>query len=119
MNLKVVGGTLCVLALVAIFYVHDRKHEAPPAPVVVAVPYVASVPTPATVPLPTKVTPKLTPKVTPLKKITPVAKKPLDMSLSCRAARSIVAGKTPAQIQLMREQYHTTDEQIAQYKHCF
>jgi len=124
MNMKVVGGSLCVLALVAIFFLHGRKHEAPaPAPVVIAEPVIVPLPTPA----PVKVAPKPVSKkvvVGPPLKIAPAVpatkkEKQPDMSLSCRAARAVVAGKTPAQLQEMREQYGTSDEEIARYKHCF
>lgn len=119
-------GALGALALGAILFFGARKHEAPapkPVPVVVEV---APLPTPA----PVKVAvPAPTPKkvVVPLKITPPAAKKPPDkapdkspdMSLSCRAARAVTAGKTPAQLQQMREHYGTSDEEIAKYKHCF
>ena|ERR1700726_347865 len=121
MSLKLVGGTLAVLALAAILYFHGHKHEAPPAPA----PVVKIEPAPVS-PAPTPVKPAPTPKkivVGPPLKITPpvapAAKKPLDMSVSCRVARSVTAGKTPEQLKEMREQYHTSDEEIARYKHCF
>lgn len=122
MSLKLIGGTVAVLALTAIFFFHGgHKSEAPKAAApVVFVPLPVPAPTPA--PLPVKPIPKKVVMAPPLKiapPAKPVAKKPLDMSVSCRIARSMVVGKTPAQLTDMREKYHTTDEEIAQYQHCF
>lgn len=123
MNIKVIGGCLCVLALGGIFFLHSPKREAPkvvPVPRVIVAPEPPPPPGYVTGRTGDEIVPTPKPPTKPPTKPPALApKKPLDMSVECRAARAFVAGKSPAELQRDREVYHTTDNQIAHYAHCF
>ena len=125
MNLNVIGGTLGVLALLAVFGLHGCQRTATPAksPAHVQTPAVAPVQAAAKAakpvnPLaakPTKATPVAPAKHT-LRRVLPGGK--LDGPVNCARVKSFAEGKTPVQLAALAAKYHVSKDQLSKYEAC-